>query len=88
MSPLCFPVETTQGPQGRFSRARIELWLSEEASISAWAEHGVTQNPPACSQMPVEGECHLGNYFKFISAIRCNCIHMAGIFVLVKLSLA
>lgn len=37
---------------------------------------------------PWKDERHLGNYFKFISAIKCNYVHTADIFVLVKLSSA
>lgn len=37
---------------------------------------------------PWKGECYPGNYFKFISAIKCNCARTADVSVLDKLSLA
>lgn len=49
---------------------------------------GLPRKPLLVHKCPWKDECHLGNYFKFISAIKCNYVHTADIFVLVKLSSA
>lgn len=49
---------------------------------------GLPRNTLLIHKRRWKGERHLGVYFKFISAIKCNYIHTADIFVLVKLSLA
>lgn len=49
---------------------------------------GLPRKPLLVHKRPGKGECRLGNYFKFISAIKCNYVHRADAFVLVKLSLA
>lgn len=37
---------------------------------------------------PWKGGCYPGNYFKFISAVKCNCAHTADVSVLGELSSA
>lgn len=88
MSPFAFHLKPIQGPWGSVPEQELCFGCLEKLLPVPGQSVGLPRKALLIHKHPWKGERYPGNYFKFISAIKCNCAHTADESVLGKLSLA